>query len=94
MIGWFWIFNTDGAMPIMVISLRMDVDMKASLIPTRLTVPSTEPVSLSRLWARFRLRQQTRRALLRMTDDQLKDVGLTRQQAEREATLPFWQLLR
>ncbi len=81
-------------MPIMAISLRMDVDMKASLIPIRLIVRGAEPVLLGRLWARFRLRQQTRRALLRMTDEQLKDVGLTRQQAEREATLPFWQLLR
>jgi uncharacterized protein YjiS (DUF1127 family) len=29
-----------------------------------------------------------------LADAQLKDVGLTRQQADLEARLPFWQLLR
>ncbi len=50
--------------------------------------------SLAHRWACFWLRQQTRRALLRMTDEQLKDVGLTRRQADLEARLPFWQVLR
>ncbi|TLX59636.1 hypothetical protein DN826_02260 [Stutzerimonas nosocomialis] len=71
--------------------------MKATLTPSGITVRNAELVpraSLGCLWARFRLRQQTRRALLRMTDEQLKDVGLTRRQAEREARLPLWQLLR
>jgi len=43
-------------------------------------------------WAAFWLRLTTRRALLTLTDEQLKDVGLGREQARREAFLPFWKL--
>ncbi len=40
------------------------------------------------LWAsRFR----ERRALTELSDHLLRDVGLTREQAEREAVKPFWQ---
>ena len=46
-----------------------------------------------RRWNAFWLRLTTRRALLRLTDEQLKDVGLSRGQALREAQLPFWKLL-
>jgi uncharacterized protein YjiS (DUF1127 family) len=45
-----------------------------------------------RRWNAFWLRLTTRRALLRLTDEQLKDVGLGREQARREAFLPFWKL--
>ncbi len=43
-------------------------------------------------WQRFWLRLHTRRALLRLNADQLKDIGLTRQQALDEALRPFWKL--
>jgi uncharacterized protein YjiS (DUF1127 family) len=43
-------------------------------------------------WRAFWLRLTTRRALLRLTDEQLKDVGLSRAQAMREALQPFWRL--
>jgi len=43
-------------------------------------------------WNAFWQRLTTRRALLRLTDEQLKDVGLSREQALREAQLPFWKL--
>jgi uncharacterized protein YjiS (DUF1127 family) len=43
-------------------------------------------------WQRFWLRLRTRRALLRLNADQLKDIGLTRQQALDEALRPFWKL--
>lgn len=43
-------------------------------------------------WSAFWLRLSTRRALLTLTDEQLKDVGLSREQARREAFLPFWKL--
>src|SRR3989338_5817531 len=43
-------------------------------------------------WNAFWLRLTTRRALLTLTDEQLKDVGLNREQARREAFLPFWKL--
>jgi len=45
-----------------------------------------------RRWNAFWLRLTTRRALLRLTDEQLKDIGLSREQAQREAQLPFWKL--
>lgn len=43
-------------------------------------------------WSAFWLRLSTRRALLTLTDEQLKDVGLTREQARSEALRPFWRL--
>lgn len=45
-----------------------------------------------RRWNAFWQRLTTRRALLRLTDEQLKDIGLSRGQALREAQLPFWKL--
>jgi len=45
-----------------------------------------------RRWNTFWQRLITRRALLRLTDEQLKDIGLSRGQALREAQLPFWKL--
>jgi uncharacterized protein YjiS (DUF1127 family) len=35
-------------------------------------------------------RRRSRRALLRLNDDQLKDIGLSRADADREASRPFW----
>jgi uncharacterized protein YjiS (DUF1127 family) len=32
-----------------------------------------------------------RRALLALSDDMLKDIGITRVEAEREARRPFWR---
>ena len=42
------------------------------------------------VWRRLR----TRRALLQLNADQLRDIGLTAEQAREEALRPFWQLLR
>ena len=35
-------------------------------------------------------RRRSRRALLEMTDEQLKDIGLSRSEAHGEAYRPFW----
>lgn len=35
-------------------------------------------------------RRRSRRALLELTDDQLKDIGISRAQAYGEAYRPFW----
>lgn len=35
-------------------------------------------------------RWQQRRDLRELTDDQLRDIGLTRAEARREAARPFW----
>ncbi|WP_415754195.1 DUF1127 domain-containing protein [Pseudomonas leptonychotis] len=43
-------------------------------------------------WRLFCRRLATRRALLTLSDEQLKDVGLSRAQAQREALCPFWAL--
>ncbi|NQD91786.1 DUF1127 domain-containing protein [Pseudomonas sp. CrR25] len=45
-----------------------------------------------RRWLAFWRRLTTRRALLDLDDAQLKDVGLTRAEARREALRPFWTL--
>ena len=45
-----------------------------------------------RRWQLFWRRLTTRRALLTLTDAQLKDIGLTRGEANREALRPFWTL--
>lgn len=39
-------------------------------------------------WSR---RARTRQALDRLNPDQLKDIGLTPEEAWREAALPFWR---
>lgn len=43
-------------------------------------------------WPAFWRRLNTRRVLLKLNDQQLHDIGLSRAQAEREARLPFWKL--
>ena len=49
------------------------------------------PSGLSR-WGLFWHRLHTRKALLALTPEQLKDVGLTREQALEEGLKPFWRL--
>ncbi|MFJ5285715.1 DUF1127 domain-containing protein [Pseudomonas sp. NPDC088429] len=49
------------------------------------------PSGLSR-WGLMWHRLHTRRALLNLTTDQLKDIGLTREQAQEEGLKPFWQI--
>ena len=42
-------------------------------------------------WLEYRLeKRRSRRALLEMGDDQLKDIGLSRSDAHGEARRPFW----
>jgi len=43
------------------------------------------------LLTRFHAVAAQRRALSRLTDDQLKDIGLSRVDALREASKPFWK---
>jgi uncharacterized protein YjiS (DUF1127 family) len=42
-------------------------------------------------WELFWRRVHTRKALLRLTPDQLKDIGLSREQALEEGLKPFWR---
>jgi len=48
------------------------------------------PKGLS-LWGLFQHRRRTREALLALTDEQLRDVGLTYEQARHEGMKPFWR---
>ncbi|MGJ7513170.1 DUF1127 domain-containing protein [Pseudomonas baetica] len=49
------------------------------------------PRGLSR-WDLFWHRLHTRKALLSLTPEQLKDVGLTYEQAREEGLKPFWRI--
>ncbi|KPZ04465.1 hypothetical protein ALQ40_02602 [Pseudomonas syringae] len=42
-------------------------------------------------WALYRHRWLSRRTLLTLTDDQLRDIGLDFRQARVEAMKPFWR---
>ncbi|MCW8274499.1 DUF1127 domain-containing protein [Pseudomonas sp. PCH199] len=49
------------------------------------------PSGLSR-WDLFWHRLHTRKALLVLTPAQLKDIGLTHEQAREEGLKPFWRI--
>ena len=48
------------------------------------------PAGMGR-WRLMLHRWTTRRALLEMSPEQLKDIGLTREQALEEGLKPFWR---
>ncbi|MGE0213231.1 MAG: DUF1127 domain-containing protein [Parvibaculaceae bacterium] len=43
-----------------------------------------------RTFERMLERRRTRVALLELTDEQLKDIGLSRSQVHKEVSRPFW----
>lgn len=58
----------------------------------RSTAEQHETRYFGRNWPAFWRRLNTRGMLRKLNDQQLRDIGLTRAQAEREANLPFWRL--
>lgn len=42
-------------------------------------------------WALYRHRWMSRNVLLNLTEDELRDIGLTSGQAMREGLKPFWR---
>ena len=42
-------------------------------------------------WELMMHRRRTRNALLQLDDAQLRDVGLTREQARQQGSKPFWR---
>lgn len=48
------------------------------------------PEGLS-VWGLFQRRARTRLTLLGLTDEQLRDIGLSHEQARREGLKPFWR---
>lgn len=53
-------------------------------------VRAMAPRDVSR-WSLFWQRRHTRKALLHLTREQLRDVGLTAEQARQEGLKPFWR---
>ncbi|MBT2371645.1 DUF1127 domain-containing protein [Pseudomonas fluorescens] len=56
----------------------------------RLMSARNMPSGLSR-WALFWHRRHTRQALLELTPEQLRDIGLNAEQARQEGLKPFWR---
>lgn len=50
------------------------------------------PASCLSRWSLFWHRLHTRQALLELTPEQLRDIGLSREQARAEGLKPFWRL--
>ena len=50
----------------------------------------SSPAGLSR-WGLFCHRARSRRMLLNLDEQQLRDVGLTREMARQEGCKPFWR---
>lgn len=42
-------------------------------------------------WQQFWRRVRTRKQLLELSDEQLRDIGISREQARLEAMRPFWR---
>ncbi|WP_395611306.1 DUF1127 domain-containing protein [Pseudomonas sp. B22129] len=51
---------------------------------------ATAPRNINR-WRLFWQRRHTRKALLHLTGEQLRDVGLSAEQARQEGLKPFWR---
>ncbi|MCX2896533.1 DUF1127 domain-containing protein [Pseudomonas mandelii] len=58
---------------------------------TREAQVRNSPSGLGR-WALFWRRVHTRKALLELTPEQLRDIGLSREQALEEGLKPFWRM--
>lgn len=71
-------------------------DVRLTLYAQELLEEQKTPISMNAptglsLWGLFRHRRNTRRALLWLTNDQLRDIGLSHEQARREGLKPFWK---
>lgn len=49
-------------------------------------------IAIWQAWQRRLMTVRSRRALLNLSAEQLRDVGLTEQQARREAWRPIWDM--
>jgi uncharacterized protein YjiS (DUF1127 family) len=70
--------------------VRLTLYAQELLEEQKTTLSLNAPTSLG-LWGLFQHRRNTRPALLRLTDDQLRDIGLSHEQARREGLKPFWK---
>ncbi|QTS86787.1 DUF1127 domain-containing protein [Ectopseudomonas khazarica] len=67
-------------------------DLAAASGPVRSAAEPRATRYFGRNWPAFWRRLNTRGMLRKLNDQQLRDIGLTRAQAEREVCLPFWKL--
>jgi uncharacterized protein YjiS (DUF1127 family) len=64
----------------------------ASLGSAGHVLPTSRLLQVVRLVAVWHERGRSRRALVELNDHMLKDIGITRLDALREASKPFWRL--
>lgn len=64
-----------------------------SYLNSRATLPvlAQAAVAFAVLVTKWSTRQRTRKHLRHLSAEQLKDIGLSRQDAHYERTLPFWR---
>lgn len=60
-------------------------------LPLSTGEPETSIVPARGRWAVMLRHRKTRPALLELDDAQLRDIGLTREEASREGRKPFWK---
>lgn len=57
----------------------------------RNNLPSLSTTSIKETWDRWNINFTTRRELLKLSDSELKDIGLDWVDAEQEGKKKFWQ---
>jgi uncharacterized protein YjiS (DUF1127 family) len=71
--------------------LALPIRSTAAFAPRRVSATAVATHLLSRALLWLEVRRQ-RRQLQSLSDAMLRDIGLSRADAEREATRPFWDL--
>ncbi|MCK6189601.1 MULTISPECIES: DUF1127 domain-containing protein [unclassified Pseudomonas] len=68
-------------------------DVRLALHSQELEAGQTQALftSCGSRWSLYWHRRHTRRALLTLTSEQLRDVGLSAEQARQEGLKPFWR---
>ena len=77
-----------------VASTRQEIEMSTMALGYQTAAQASCGGSCARLWSQFVLwRQRTRQRhqLAALSDRQLDDIGISREQADCEAAKPFWQ---
>ena len=99
---WLCIVDGDDAHPFYTVSTELEGAVIGGISDVRLQLMASEleagqqakvfnaPQGLGR-WGLMLHRWHTRRALLQLTDDELRDVGLSWEQARTEGRKPFWK---
>jgi uncharacterized protein YjiS (DUF1127 family) len=99
---WICIASTAGAHDFSTVSMKRENAVMGGMSDVRLQLLASEleagqqakvfnaPKELGR-WGLMLHRWNTRRALLQLSDDELRDIGLSWEQARQEGCKPFWR---